>query len=63
MFVWDKVFCLLLRVVLTLKIPTKHYSGSWEINKNVIDCHNIVFEKPLCGKDNLCHVVNIRLCL
>lgn len=62
MFVWDKVFCLLLRVVLILKIPTKH-SGSWEISKSVIDCHNIVFEKPLCGKDNLCHVVNIRLCL
>ena len=58
----NKSFCLLLCVVAMVRITTKHYSGSWEISKSVINCPNIVFQKPLCGKDNLCNVVN-TLCL
>lgn len=36
--------------------------GKYPYKTSVNDSHNVVFQKSLCGKDNLCNVVN-TLCL
>ena len=56
----NKVFCLLLYVVLIVKIPT-----FWvrKLAKVLLVVIITFFEEPICGKGNLCNEVITRLCL